>query len=150
LVPIKRKDRLMPIKWREINSHKIIGYVLLVLGLVFVVIPPVFGISVIVSGGSAVPKILETPVLSGNSSASNSTFISTSNLNSIIAAVFPAVNLVLLFVLSLILIYAGGLIMSRGVSLIKEIKLTAVRGAVKEVSEEVDVRKEKPSEPGTQ
>jgi hypothetical protein len=140
----------MPIKWREINSHKIVGYVLLVIGLVFAIIPPVFCISVIFSGASAVPKILETPVLSGNSSSSNSTIISTSNLNSIIAAVFPAVNLVLLFVLSLILIYAGGVIMSRGVSLIKEIKLTAVRQAVKEVSEEVDVRKEKPSEPGKQ
>jgi hypothetical protein len=50
-------------------------------------------------------------------------------------------------VLSLILIYAGGVIMGKGVGLLKEIKLRAVRDAVKEVSEEIQVKKEKANKP---
>jgi hypothetical protein len=142
----------MQVKQRFLNldSQKIVGYVLLVIGLVVVIIPPCFGISILFGGGSAIPKILETPVLSGSTTTSNNTLISTSDLNQIIKAVFPAVNLVLLFVLSLIMIYAGGVIMGRGVGLIKEIKLSAVRDAVKEVSEEIEVKKEKVNEPGKQ
>lgn len=48
----------------------------------------------------------------------------------------------LLFVLSLVMIYAGGVIMSRGVSLTKEIKLKAVGEAVKETNEDIEVKKE--------
>jgi hypothetical protein len=131
----------------NMDPHKIIGYVLLAIGLVIVIIPPCFGISVLIRGGSAIPKILETPVLTSSPTISNTTLISTSDLNSIMKAVFPAVNLVLLFVLSLILIYAGSAIMGKGVSLIKEIKLSAVRSAAKEVSEEIEVKKEKATNP---
>jgi len=57
---------------------------------------------------------------------------------------------VLLAFLSLILIYAGGVIMGKGVSLIKEIKLRAVRETAKEASEEIEVKKEKATEPEKQ
>lgn len=129
------------------ESHKIVGYVLLAIGLIVVIIPPCFGISILFRGASAIPKILETPVLSDNTTTSNSTIISTSSLNDIIGATFPAVNVVLLFVLSLVLIYAGGVIMGKGVNLIKEIKLRTVRETAKEASEEVEVKKEKANEP---
>jgi predicted membrane protein len=129
------------------ESHKIIGYVLLIVGLIVVIIAPIFAISILFNGASAIPKILETPVLSNTTTTSNGTLISTSNLNQIIGAVFPAVNVVLLLLIALILIYAGGVIMGKGVSLIKEIKLRAVREAVKEVSEEVEVKREKANEP---
>lgn len=79
--------------------------------------------------------------------ASNNTLISTSDLNQIITAIFPAVNVVLLLVLSIVLIYAGGVIMGKGVSLIKDIKLKAVRETVKEVSGEIDVKKERADVP---
>ena len=126
--------------------YKIVGYVLLVIGLVVAIIPPIFGISILFSGGSAIPKILETPVLSNSTTISNIN-ISTSNLNRIISAVFPAVNLVLLFVISLMLIYGGGVIMGKGVSLIKEIKLRAVRDTVKEVSGDIEIKKENKTTP---
>ena len=45
--------------------------------------------------------------------------------------------------LSVILISAGSVIMGKGVGLIKEIKLRAVREAVKEVSEETKVEEKK-------
>jgi hypothetical protein len=131
----------------NMESHKIVGYALLVIGLIVVIMPPYFGVSILFRGASAIPKILETPVLSDSTTTSNGTVISTSSLNSIITAIFPAVNVVLLLLLSLILIYAGGVIMGKGVSLIKEIKLRAVREAVKEASEEIEVKKEKANEP---
>jgi len=131
----------------NMEVHKIVGYALLVIGLIVVIIPPVFGISILFGGASAIPKILNTPVLSDTTTTSNNTVISTSDLNQIITAIFPAVNVVLLLVLSLVLIYAGGVIMGKGVSLIKEIKLKAVRETVKEVSGEVEVEKEKANVP---
>jgi hypothetical protein len=130
----------------EMELHKIVGYVLIAIGLFVVIIPPCFCISILFNGSSAIPKILQTPVLSNSTTSSNAS-ISTANINQIINAVFPAVNLVLLFVLSLILIYAGGVIMGKGVGLVKEIKLRAVRDTVKEVSEEIQVKKEKANKP---
>jgi hypothetical protein len=86
-------------------------------------------------------------VRADTTTASNNTLISTSDLNQIITAIFPAVNVVLLLVLSIVLIYAGGVIMGKGVSLIKDIKLKAVRETVKEVSGEIDVKKERADVP---
>jgi len=67
--------------------------------------------------------------------------ISTADINEMIEKSFPAVNLGLFLALSVILISAGSVIMGKGVSLIKEIKLRAVREAVKEIGEEVKVEK---------
>jgi len=128
------------------ESHKIVGYVLIAIGLVVVLIPPYFCISILFRGGSYIPKILETPVLSNSTTISNMS-ISTADINKMIDAVFPAVNVGLLFVLSLILIYAGGAIMGKGVGLVKEIKLKAVRDTVKDVSAEIQVKKEKATQP---
>jgi len=49
---------------------KIVRYVLLVIGLIVVIIPPYFGVSVLFRGGSAIPKILQTPVLSNSTTTS--------------------------------------------------------------------------------
>ncbi|MGA2768214.1 MAG: hypothetical protein ABSF24_07865 [Candidatus Bathyarchaeia archaeon] len=38
------------------ESHKIVGYALLAIGLIVVIIPPYFGISILFRGGSAIPK----------------------------------------------------------------------------------------------
>ena len=125
------------------KPEKIVGYVLLVVGLIVVMIPTYFGISVVFRGVSAIPKILETPVLSNATSLTgNATVlfpISGADINEIIEKSFPAVNLGLFLAISVILISAGSVIMGKGVGLIKEIKLRAVREAVKEVGEEIEV-----------
>jgi hypothetical protein len=127
------------------KPEKIVGYVLLIIGLIVVIIPTYFGVSVIFTGGSAIPRILETPVLSdATTPANNATVllpISTADINEIIEKTFPAINLGLFLALSVILISAGSVIMGKGVSLIKEIKLRAVREAAKEIGEEVKVEK---------
>jgi len=132
------------------KPEKIVGYVLLIVGFVVVIIPTYFGISIVFTGASAIPKILETPVLSNVTiPMGNATIalpISTADINEIIEKTFPSVNLGLFLALSVILISAGSVIMGKGVGLIKEIKLKAVRDAVKEIDQEIKVEKEEKAE----
>ena len=132
------------------KPEKIVGYVLLIVGFVVVIIPTYFGISIVFTGASAIPKILETPVLSNVTiPMGNATIvlpISTADINEIIEKTFPSVNLGLFLALAVILISAGSVIMGKGVGLIKEIKLKAVREAVKEINQEIKVEKKEKAE----
>ena len=132
------------------KPEKIVGYALLIVGFIVVIIPTYFGISIIFTGASAIPKILETPVLSNVTiPMGNATIalpISTADINEIIEKTFPTVNLGLFLALSVILISAGSVIMGKGVGLIKEIKLKAVREAVKEINQEIKVEKKEKAE----
>ena len=123
------------------KPEKIVGYVLLITGLIVVIIPIYFGVSIIFYGASAIPKILETPVLSNATTPTNNMTtmfpLSKADINEMIEKTFPSVNLGLFIALSVILISAGSVIMGKGVNLIKEIKLTAV----KEAGEEIEVKK---------
>jgi len=129
------------------QPEKIVGYVLLIVGLAVVIIPIYIGISIIFTGNSAIPKIIEAPSISldnitipmGNTTISIPIPISTAEINEIIEKIFSIVNLGLFVAVSAILISAGVGIMGKGVSLIKEIRLRAVKDAVKEISEEVKV-----------
>ena len=129
------------------KPEKIVGYVLLIVGLAVVIIPIYIGISIIFTGNSAIPKIIEAPSISldsitipmGNTTISIPIPISTAEINEIIEKAFSIVNLGLFVAVSAILISAGVGIMGKGVSLIKEIRLRAVKDAVKEISEEVKV-----------
>ncbi|MGD9130595.1 MAG: hypothetical protein PVH73_03360 [Candidatus Bathyarchaeota archaeon] len=123
------------------KPEKIVGYVLLAVGLVVVIIPVCFGVSVLLWGRSAIPKILETPVLSLSDTeipVDNQTVvlpISEANINAVIERTFPAVNLCLFFVVAVVLISAGSVLMGKGVSLIKEAKLRVVREQTGEETE---------------
>jgi hypothetical protein len=127
------------------KPEKMVGYVLLVVGLVVVIIPAYVGFSILFSGSSAIPKILEVPTVSFDYAAidvGNETIvlpISAADMNEMVESVFPAVNLGLFFVVAVILVSAGGVIMGKGVGLIKEVKLRVVReqvGGGVEVEEE--------------
>lgn len=132
------------------KPEKIVGYALLIVGFIVVIIPTYFGISIVFTGASAIPKILETPILSDAATPTNNATIvlpiSTADINEIIEKTFPSVNLGLFLALAVILISAGSVIMGKGVGLIKEIKLRAVREAVKEVDQEIKVEKEEKAE----
>jgi hypothetical protein len=131
------------------KPEKIVGYVLLVVGFVVVIIPTYLGISIIFSGSSVIPKILETPTVSFEDATiaiGNETVvlpISGADMNEIMERTFPTVNLALFLAISVILISAGGVIMGKGVGLIKEVKLRAVR---EHVGGEVEVEEEEKGE----
>lgn len=126
------------------KPEKLIGYMLLAVGLVVVIIPVYFGFSVLFSGSSAIPKILEIPVLSFNGAeipVGNQSVllpINDADINELIERTFPAVNLALFFMVAVILISAGSVLMGKGVGLIKEVKLRVVR---EQVGEEVEVER---------
>jgi hypothetical protein len=123
------------------KPEKLIGYMLLAVGLVVVIIPVYFGFSVLFSGSSAIPKILEIPVLSFNGAeipVGNQRVllpIDDADINELIERTFPAVNLALFFMVAVILISAGSVLMGKGVGLIKEAKLRVVR---EQAGEEVE------------
>jgi hypothetical protein len=128
------------------KPEKIVGYVLLAVGLVVVIIPVCFGVSVLLWGNSAIPKIVETPVISLNDAeipVDNQTVvlpISEADVNEVIERTFPAVNLCLSFLVAVVLISAGSVLMGKGVGLIKEVKLRVVR---EQAGEEVEAEGEK-------
>jgi len=129
------------------KPEKIVGYVLLVVGLAVVILPTYICISIIYEGTFAIPQILEPPSISlenvtipiGNTTIVIPIPISNADINEIVEKTFPIVNLGLFLAISVILISAGGSIMGKGVSLIKEIRLRVVKEAVKEISEELRV-----------
>ena len=136
------------------KPEKIVGYVLLVVGLAVVLIPTYIGISIIFKGASTIPTILEAPSISldditiplGNTSITVPIPISSADIDEIMDKTFLTVNLGLFLAISAVLISAGGGIMGKGVGLIKEIRLSVVKEAVKEISEELWVEKERITE----
>jgi hypothetical protein len=103
------------------KSEKIIGYVLLAVGLVFVVFPTWLGYSILL-GGNGLPELVPS---------------SSTDFTSGIANVL-SVALILIIVL-----WAGSIISSRGVTLIREVRLKVIR---EDVGEEVSVVKKEEAE----
>lgn len=118
---------------------------LLLIGLVVLIIPVCFGFSIIFAGSSAIPKILDAPDVSLSDveiSVGDEVVvipISDVDINEVIEKTFPAANLCLFFVVSVILVSAASVLMGKGVNLIKDVKLKVVS---KDVSEEKDAEKD--------
>ena len=103
------------------GTERIIGYVLLGAGLAIVTYSVVMAYSYLV-GVSPVPHFFETPEIDG-STISSSLFTDTSNV-------------LMLSTMLVIIIFAGSVISSRGVSLIKEIKMKVIKEIDTEISTE--------------
>jgi len=95
------------------KTEKIVGYVLLVVGLVFVILPALLALSMFL-GGTVVPQSVGADLTGGLS------------------------NVFLMFFLLIVIAWAGSITSSRGVALIKEIRLRVVRESL---GEEVEVVK---------
>lgn len=117
---------------------------MLFIGIVVVSIPLFFCLSILFTGSSAIPKILETPRVSlGNlevpvGDATVIIPISDESLNDMVGKIFPAANLCLFLGVSVILVSVASVLMGKAVRLIKEVKLKVVE---KDVSEEIVVEK---------
>ena len=92
------------------RSDRIVGYVLLAAGLVVVIVPVCFAMSILFSGSSAIPEIIKAPTVSFDASkisiGGETVFfpISEADLNDVVERLFLAVNAVLFFVVAVILI----------------------------------------------
>jgi hypothetical protein len=103
------------------KSEKIVGYVLLAVGLVFVVFPTWLAYSILL-GGRGLPELVPS---SGTDPTS------------------AIINVLSMFFILIIAVWAGSIISSRGVTLIREVRLKVIR---EDVGEEVLVVKKEEAE----
>jgi ABC-type glycerol-3-phosphate transport system permease component len=106
---------------KERTVERIVGYALLIMGLVLVILPVYLAISIFLSG-SQVPQLISTPATSEAEFARAATTFS---------------NVCLVFFLFMIMAWAGSIISSRGVTMIKDVKLKFVRKSLGKAAEAI-------------
>lgn len=108
----------------ENKAERIVGYTLLVIGLVFVIVPALLAFWMFLSGAQ-IPQFV--PIPTGETDGFARAFATFSNV-------------CLIFFIFIVIVWAGSIISSRGITLIKEVKLKVAReilgGEVETVKEE--------------
>jgi hypothetical protein len=100
------------------KPEKLVGYVLLVIGIIIVLIPVLVGIQILL-GNMGIPQYVAKPFVNPNDSAAE--------VARVMAEAFPLLNVVPTFLLMVILVYAGSVLMGKGIGLVKEIEWKVVR-----------------------
>jgi hypothetical protein len=109
----------------EKKAEKIVGYVLLALGLILIIIPAALAIITFVSQ-SQIPQFVQIP-------EGASDFVKA-------MAIFS--NVCVFFFIFIIIVWAGSIITTRGIAIIKETKLKLVSKGLKEAVETAEKAKE--------
>jgi hypothetical protein len=99
------------------KPEKIVGYVVLVIGLVFIILVAILACLLFLSGAQ-IPQFVPVPTEGEDGFAKASATFS---------------NVCLIFFIFIVIVWAGSVIASRGITLIKEIKLKIVEGSLGEV-----------------
>jgi len=106
------------------KPEKIVGYVVLVIGLIFIILAAILA-CLLFSSGTQIPEFVQIPTE-----------------GEFAKAVATVSNVCLVFIF-IVIIWAGSIISSRGITLIKEIKLKIVEGSL---GEEVEIVKKEKAE----
>lgn len=101
------------------KAEKISGYALLLIGLILIIIPALLAFWLFLSG-TQIPQLV--PVSTGEASDSIKSMVILSNV------------CIILFVF-IIIVWAGSIISSRGLTLIKDVKLKLVGKSLREAAE---------------
>jgi len=101
------------------KAEKIVGYTLLIIGLVLIILPAILALSIFLNG-THVPQLVPIPSQDENGFA---------------AATATFSNVCLIFFIFIIAVWAGSIISSRGVAMEKNVKLKLVRKSLKEAAE---------------
>jgi len=109
----------------EKKAEKIVGYVLLALGLVLIVIPAVLAIITFTSQAK-IPQFIQAPAGAGD----------------FVEAMVVFSNACVFFFIFIVIVWAGSIITSRGVSMIKDVRLKLVSKSLKEAVETSEKVKE--------
>jgi len=99
------------------KPEKIVGYVLLVIGLIFIILAAILAYLVF-SSGTQTPEFVQVP---------------TEGEDGFAKAFAAFSNVCLIFFIFIVIVWAGSIISSRGITLIKEIKLKIVEESLGEV-----------------
>jgi len=101
------------------NVEKTVGYILLFIGLIFIVLPALLALSMLLSGAQ-IPQFVPVPTEETNEFATASASFS---------------NVCLVFFMFIVMVWVGSIITSRGIMLIKDVKLKLVRKSLREATE---------------
>jgi hypothetical protein len=101
------------------KAEKISGYILLAIGLIFIILPAMLALVMFLAGWQ-VPQLV--PTQSGET-------------DSFVRAVATFSNVCLIAFIFVVLIWTGSILSSRGVTLIKNVKLKLVRKSLREAAE---------------
>ena len=107
------------------KPDRLVGYVLLVIGVALILIPIIMSILILFST-IPIPIYVPTPTVSGTDSAAEAARV--------LANTFPLLNLIPTFLLFVVLVYAGSVLMGKGVGLIKDITLQVAKAPEKEAT----------------
>jgi amino acid transporter len=119
------------------KPERLVGYALLTVGLIIILASVVIAILLLL-GNMALIQYIPQPVIAGSGSDTQ--------LAQVIADLVPLFNVIPTFLLFVVLIYAGSVLMGKGVGLIKEINWTAVgttreaKGTEPEKTEEPELK----------
>ena len=100
----------------ETKAEKITGYILLVIGLILIIIPALLAFWMFLSGAQ-IPQLVPT-----------------GETNESIKSMVILSNVCLVFFIFIIMVWAGSIISSRGVTLIKDVKLKLVGKSLREAA----------------
>ncbi|MGB9778327.1 MAG: hypothetical protein ACPLW8_02885 [Candidatus Bathyarchaeales archaeon] len=109
----------------EKKAEKIVGYVLLAVGLILIIISAILAIITLLSQGQ-IPQFIQIPDGAGD----------------FVKAMAVFANACVFFFLFIVIVWAGSIITSRGVAMIKETKLKLVSKSLKEAAETAEKVKE--------
>jgi sterol desaturase/sphingolipid hydroxylase (fatty acid hydroxylase superfamily) len=102
----------------EKKAEKITGYMLLVIGLILIIVPALLALWMFLSGAQ-IPQLV---VPTGETNESTKSIVIFSNV-------------CLIFFIFIIIVWAGSIISSRGLTLIKDVKLKLVGKSLREAAE---------------
>ncbi len=102
--------------------EKTAGYTLLIIGLFLLIFPAALALSILLSG-SNIPRLV--PML-------------TDPQDSFARAFADFSNVCMIFFILIIVVWAGSIVSSRGVTMIKDVRLKLAKRSLKEVAETVE------------
>jgi hypothetical protein len=108
------------------KPESLTGYILLIIGLIILFIP-IITATLILLGNMQMPIYVQKPTVTGTDP--------NAELARIMADAFPLLNIIPTFLLFVVLVYAGSVLIGKGIGLIKEINWKVVKATQKEVEE---------------
>jgi hypothetical protein len=121
------------------KPDELAGYILLIIGVVMILIPVVMSL-LILFGTMAPPIYAPTPTVNGTDSNAEAARV--------LADTFPLLNTIVTFLLFVVLVYAGSVLMGKGVGLIKNITLQVATASEKEATKPEEAATPEPKKPG--
>jgi hypothetical protein len=120
------------------KPDRLVGYVLLIIGVALILIPIITSILILFG---AMPLLIYVPIPTVNGTDS------IAEEARVLANTFPLLNVIPTFLLFVVLVYAGSVFMGKGVGLIKDITLQVAKAPEKEATEPEEAATPEPKKP---